>query len=241
MNQAKVVRPTHWARSHQLSPVGHADTQTANLKLHTGGLAKTKLRLKPKVRYAVIVMLGIVAIMASQLIISVFLAQGAYEINSLQRDLKESSRTAESIGEDIALLTSPQYLAANATELGMVPTRDVTFLRLSDGKVMGSLTVAGSRGPIANPKVQNQLLNQESQYLAGILGTTATIIEGETTSDSSTDSVGGSSMTTLSGTGFSEVVVGGTVSAETPNELTPVDTNAPIVSNEDSRGLSPIN
>ena len=39
-------------------------------------------------------------------------------------------------------MQSPQYLAANAEALGMVPNANPVYLRLSDGAVLGQPTAA---------------------------------------------------------------------------------------------------
>ena len=129
-------------------------------------------RARPKAHYAFIVMFGIAAVLGGQLLMSIMLAQGAYEISALKSELREATRTAESLGEDIALLSSPQYLASNATSLGMVPSKQVAFMRLSDGTVAGSLAVAGNNNAIANPQVHNSLLESEASYLSGVLNLT---------------------------------------------------------------------
>lgn len=171
MNASAIRRPQQPAESTgtnaplRVIPGGKATTAEKRA-------ARNARRARPKFHYAFIVMLGVALVLGGQLLMSIVLAQSAYEISALKTELREASRTAESLGEDIALLSSPQYLASNATSLGMVPSKQVAFMRLSDGSVAGSLAVAGNTNAIANPQVTNSLLEREASYLSGVLNLT---------------------------------------------------------------------
>ncbi|MGB3414336.1 MAG: hypothetical protein WBA28_06430 [Microbacteriaceae bacterium] len=175
-------------RRPQFAPSEAAEQRKLPFQLIAGGRKQSAPEVqaqkatRPRVHYAIMIMVGLAVVLASQLMMSILLAQGAYEISALKGDLREASRTAESLGEDIALLSSPQYLSANASSLGMVPSKNVAFLRLSDGLISGSLAVAGSNNAISNPVVKNSLLEKESAYLSGVLNLTqpAGLLIGET-------------------------------------------------------------
>lgn len=93
---------------------------------------------RPRVFYAVVTMSVIFGIIVAQLLLSVAVSSGAYEISGLQAQNRELIRTHQSISQDLDRLASPQNLAANAEALGMVNNNTPVYLRLSDGAVLGS-------------------------------------------------------------------------------------------------------
>lgn len=110
-----------------------------------------RTKLRPRPMYAVIVVGAVVAIVAGQLLLSVGLSQGAYQIQQLEGKQVELGRTSAALAEDLDRLASPQYLAVNAQALGMVGNSLPTYLRLSDGAVLGTPTPASaSTSPIFN-------------------------------------------------------------------------------------------
>ncbi|MDJ0378088.1 hypothetical protein [Cryobacterium sp. PH31-L1] len=116
-------------------------------------------RARPRIFYALTAVAGMAAIMVAQLLLSVGISQGAYEISSLQSSQSELGRTAASVSEDLVRVSSPQSLAANAEGLGMVSNSNPVYLRLSDGAVLGApASASGSRAGAAS-LVPNALLN----------------------------------------------------------------------------------
>ncbi len=94
-------------------------------------------RSRPRLVYAVVAISGAALIVAAQLLLSVAVTHGAYEIDALQAEQTELSRTHQQVAEELDRVESPQFLAANAESLGMVQTADPVYLRLSDGAVLG--------------------------------------------------------------------------------------------------------
>lgn len=94
-------------------------------------------KARPKLAYGITAVLGIVAIVAAQLVLSVVTSQGAYEIAALQTQQKEATRDAQAVTEDLDRMKSPQFLAANAQALGMVTNANPVYLQLSNGAVVG--------------------------------------------------------------------------------------------------------
>ncbi|MCS5713311.1 hypothetical protein NVV95_01955 [Herbiconiux sp. CPCC 205716] len=106
-------------------------------------------RARPKIAYAAVVVAGVLAIVITQLMLSIGLSDGAYEISSLQSQQKELDRTNQTLSEQYDSLSSPQNLAASAEKLGMVANSTPVYLRLSDGAVLGSPAAAtGATGAI---------------------------------------------------------------------------------------------
>lgn len=98
----------------------------------------------PRVGYAVASLLGIFAILGAQLGLSIVLSDGAYRILSLERELVDRSRDLDIVAEDIGHMLDPQAVASLAVAMGMVQSRDSSYLRLSDRAVIGASTPAGA-------------------------------------------------------------------------------------------------
>ncbi len=106
---------------------------------------RAQRRARPKIAYAVVTVGSLVLIFAAQLLLSIAVSDGAYRIQSLQTQQKELQRTEQALQEDLAVLASPQNLAARAAHIGMVPNPGRPFsLDLSTGAIF---EVPGSAVP----------------------------------------------------------------------------------------------
>lgn len=99
-------------------------------------------RRRPRVLYAVVAVAGAVAIAAAQMSLSVLTTQGSYQLATLTSQQRELNWEKQMLYDDVAGLSSPQYLAANASALGMVINESPSYLRLSDGALLGAGQVA---------------------------------------------------------------------------------------------------
>ncbi|WP_066038991.1 hypothetical protein [Herbiconiux solani] len=108
---------------------------------------RSQKRARPKIAYAAVVVTGVLAIVVTQLMLSIGLSDGAYEISSLQQTQKELDRSNQVLSEQFDKLSSPQNLAASAESLGMVANSAPVYLRLSDGAVLGSPVAASASAP----------------------------------------------------------------------------------------------
>lgn len=99
---------------------------------------------RPTTRYAVIAIASIVVMALGQLLISIALSSGAYELARLRGEAGSLALTAAALDEDLALLGSPQSLAQSAAAMGMVQAGTPSYLRLSDGGVLGAPQRAGN-------------------------------------------------------------------------------------------------
>lgn len=106
--------------------------------------SREQRQARPRVFYAVVTMSVIFGIIIAQLLLSVAVSSGAYEISGLQAQNRELIRTQQSVSQDLDRLASPQNLALNAEALGMVNNNTPVYLRLSDGAVLGSPEAASS-------------------------------------------------------------------------------------------------
>jgi hypothetical protein len=111
---------------------------------------RAQRKARPKSFYAVVTVASIFALFMGQLMLSMMLSDGAYKISALQAEQKDLLRTEQSLSEHLDLLASPQSLATRAESLGMVVgTNAPTFLRLSDGSLIGTpVAASGSTGAI---------------------------------------------------------------------------------------------
>lgn len=124
---------------------------------------RAQRKARPRVFYAMVTMAVVFGIIVAQLLLSVAVSSGAYEIASLQMSNKELSRTYQTMTQDLDRLSSPQNLAANAEALGMVVNNTPVYLRISDGAVLGSpVPAAADAGVIAGSAagaIPNSLLS----------------------------------------------------------------------------------
>lgn len=107
-------------------------------------VAKRSGKGAPRVGYALASLIGIFAILGAQLGLSIILSDGAYRILSLERELVDRSRDLDIIAEDIGHMLDPQAVASLAVAMGMVQSRDSSYLRLSDRAVIGGSNPAGA-------------------------------------------------------------------------------------------------
>lgn len=114
-------------------------------------------RRRPRLAYAVTALAGIGAIVIAQLLFSVAMTEGAYEIEGYKVAQIKLDRETQVLREQIDALESPQFLAANAEALGMVPNAAPVYLRLSDGAVLGQPTAAAG-GAVGAGSVANSLI-----------------------------------------------------------------------------------
>ncbi|TAJ46681.1 MAG: hypothetical protein EPO52_14090 [Herbiconiux sp.] len=122
--------------------------------------SRTQKRQRPKIAYAAVVVAGVLAIVVTQLMLSIGLSDGAYEISSLQQQQKELDRSNQVLTEQFDKLSSPQNLAASAESLGMVANSAPVYLRLSDGAVLGSPVAASGTATLTGGQalIPNSLL-----------------------------------------------------------------------------------
>lgn len=115
-------------------------------------------RRRPKLLYGIVAVAGAFLIAAAQMSLSLMTTQGTYELSSLAKEQRDLTYQKQILYDDVAGLSSPQYLAANASALGMVINEAPSYLRLSDGAILGPSEVAMGassvdaigRGSVAN-------------------------------------------------------------------------------------------
>ena len=132
-------------------------------------------RIRPTFAGSAVIIAGIGVITVAQLLLSIGLSDGAYEISSLQASQKELARSTQALTEHTQTLQSPQYLVQNAAALGMVANGNTVFLRLSDGAVLGQPSPAAASAPaVSGGLVPNVLVPPTS--LAGAAATSSAAV-----------------------------------------------------------------
>jgi hypothetical protein len=105
---------------------------------------RRRRRAKPRLFYAGATVGAVLIIVVTQLLLSISVSQGAYQIGNLQSTHSSLHRSFQAASEAVNTLSSPQNLAANANALGMVSNGTPVYLRLSDGAVLGSPAAASA-------------------------------------------------------------------------------------------------
>lgn len=95
-------------------------------------------RRRPKLLYGIVAVLGAFLIAGAQMALSIMTTQGSYELAALTEEQSNLTYQKQILYDDVAGLSSPQYLAANAAALGMVIDESPSYLRLSDGALLGA-------------------------------------------------------------------------------------------------------
>lgn len=135
-------------------------------------------RRRPKIFFAFVTVVTIFIIIVAQILLSISLQSGAYEIAGLQREVKSLGRTYQSATQDLGQMTSPQNVSQKAEALGMVGNTDPVYLRLSDSAVTGVASAAASGETIVaggnlvpNEMLDNTMAAEQQAVQAEAAGT----------------------------------------------------------------------
>lgn len=123
---------------------------------------RAQRRARPKLAYAVITIAALFTIFAAQLLLSIVVADGAYQVSVLQDQQKDLLRTQDALTEKLNVLNSTQNLATQAAHLGMVPNAYPYAIDLSTGS---TYALPGSADPTGCGGLCNLVTNTQ---LAGV-------------------------------------------------------------------------
>lgn len=84
------------------------------------------------------------AALLGTLVMNTVMNNEAFAARDIQLQIAREAETADNLGEQIDALSSPQALAARATELGMVQSPNPGVLRLSDLMIFGGASATGA-------------------------------------------------------------------------------------------------
>jgi uncharacterized membrane protein YgcG len=184
---------------------------------------RSNRRTRPKMVYALVAISVIFAIFLAQLLLTISLSSGAYNIGRLQSQQRDLTRTASALDERLNTLGSSQNLSADASSLGMVASSSLAFLRISDGKVIGTAVAAGRPGSkqkvsASNGSVPDSLLGGVPVITPAASGHGASNAANSSSSGSQSNSNGGSTGSSSQGT--SSGGTGSTNSGDLPSPQT---------------------
>lgn len=120
-------------------------------------------RRRPRLVYGIIAVAGALAIAGAQMVLSVLSTQSSFELASLTQQQRDLTVQKQILYDQVAGLSSPQYLAANAAALGMVINESPSYLRLSDGAVLGAQQASvytSTIDPLGRGAVSNALITE---------------------------------------------------------------------------------
>jgi hypothetical protein len=123
---------------------------------------RAQRRARPKLAYAIITISSLFAIFAAQLLLSIVVSDGAYQVSALQDEQKGLQRTQDWLSETLSVLDSTQNLSTQAAHLGMVPNPGPLAIDLGTGAVYG---LPGTADPVGCGGSCNMITNSQ---LAGV-------------------------------------------------------------------------
>ncbi len=120
-----------------LRPVGRAGWSVA-----------AQPRRRPQRAFGIIAVAGALAIAGVQMGLSIVTTQDAFEVKNLTAQQRDVNYQKNILEDEVAGLSSPQFLAANAAALGLVAGGEPSYIRLSDGATLGPKTGASEASSI---------------------------------------------------------------------------------------------
>lgn len=121
--------------------------------------SRAQRRARPKIAYALVATAALFVLLLAQLAISIALSDGAYKISALQASQTELTRDQQKYSERLDVLSSPQNLANNAEELGMVRNSNPVYLDPATGVVHGQPSPADGEADGTDNLIPNTLLD----------------------------------------------------------------------------------
>ncbi|MBS1675149.1 MAG: hypothetical protein JSS74_14435 [Actinobacteria bacterium] len=95
-------------------------------------------RRRPKKAYAITALAGALLIGAAQIALTIATTQDSYVADKLSQQNRELTWRAQAAAQELDGVSSPQALASAAAKLGLVVGGSASYLRLSDGGVIGA-------------------------------------------------------------------------------------------------------
>ncbi|SMH40075.1 hypothetical protein SAMN06295885_1730 [Rathayibacter oskolensis] len=183
MSATAVIEPAVVEHARPARPAGPADPGS---RPRIEAVPESARAPRPKLVYGIVAVAGLFAIIVIQLLVSVGLSQGAYQIAALQTEQKTLTRSNAEKQDAVDALSSPQNLATAAQGLGMVANTAPVYLRLSDGAVLGDPASASASEvgtAAASSLVPNALIqpaaSDGASASSGAPSTTAVPLQGE--------------------------------------------------------------
>ena len=117
-----------------LAPAPRRLEEARNAGLRLVRPVRSRARKAP---FVVVVMTVLGTGLVGLILMSTVLQAQSFEAARLDREVASLETQQQAISRDVDRLQSPANVARRALAIGMVPNENPTFLRLSDGKVLG--------------------------------------------------------------------------------------------------------
>lgn len=121
-------------------------------------LERPAVRRRPRLLGAILAVAGAVAIGAAQMGLSLAATQDSFVVADLNAQQRALTLQQQALNDELAGLSSPQSLASRADALGLVVAGSASYLRLSDGEVLGATDIADWTSTV-NPNGANAVGN----------------------------------------------------------------------------------
>lgn len=134
----------------------HREEQPRHIEIVS---TRSQRRARPRPIYAIIIVGGLFALFIAQLLMSIVVSNGAYQISGLQAEQRTLTQTENALSEKADLLASPQSLTSKAKAIGMGDTDQTpNFVVLATGKIIGDKKGASDVSSLGLNSVPNQPL-----------------------------------------------------------------------------------
>lgn len=128
---------------------------------HLRAVERPARRRRPRMMYAVVALAGAALIAGAQIALTIATTQDSFVVAKLTQQNKQLTWQAQAAAQDLDGISSPQALATAASKLGLVVGGSASYLRLSDGSVIGaqgSAPWASTVNPAGADGVPNALI-----------------------------------------------------------------------------------
>lgn len=105
---------------------------------HLHAVERPARRRRPRMAYAIVALAGAALIGGAQIALTIATTQDSFEVAKLSQQSKQLTWQAQAAAQDLDGISSPQSLATAASKLGLVVGGSASYLRLSDGAVIGA-------------------------------------------------------------------------------------------------------
>lgn len=136
MSQAAPNNTNGWARN-RVPKIAEAAVERARLTV----VPRRRTRA-PRVPFVALVSLLLVSGVAGLLMFNTSMQQSSFTATALEQQSQILAAQEQSLQMELEQLRDPQNVAQAARDMGMVPPANPAFIRLSDGKVLGTPTPA---------------------------------------------------------------------------------------------------
>jgi cell division protein FtsB len=125
------------AQRSRVPRIAEAAVERARLTVVPRGVTRA-----PRVPFVALVSLLLVSGVAGLLLFNTSMQQASFHATALEQQAQILAAEEQSLQMELEMLRDPQRVAAEARAIGMVPPANPAFIRLSDGRVLGTPTPA---------------------------------------------------------------------------------------------------